>query len=144
MTTLVQDTETFQAEDQTWMASAHGSTTARPITLDISVFTLALHYPDGFLTSGIVLGEITATGIYGPYESDAVDGRETAVGLLFTSVPTDAVTDPLGALLWEGAIREDRLPVDSSGGDTTVNHGGIDAAGRTDLAGHIKSFDLAF
>lgn len=60
-------TETFGVDDQSWLGSRHGIGECVGVTLDISTFTEAVHYPDGFLKSGIALGKITATGKYGPY-----------------------------------------------------------------------------
>lgn len=60
-------TETYGSDDRGWEGSAKGSTTAQTITLDVSTFTSGTHYPQGFLTSGIPLGRITASGKYGLY-----------------------------------------------------------------------------
>lgn len=64
---LSQKVETFGVEDQTWLASAHGTDAPRSITLDTSAFTAGTHYPNGYFLSGIPLGKITATRKYGPY-----------------------------------------------------------------------------
>lgn len=61
-------TETFGQEDQTWLGSAHGTSMGRPVTLDISAFTEATHFPDGFVPSGTPVGKITASGLFGPYD----------------------------------------------------------------------------
>jgi hypothetical protein len=60
-------TTTYGAEDQSWLASAHGSDAARSITLDTSAFTAGTHYPNGYFPSGLALGKITSSGLYGPY-----------------------------------------------------------------------------
>lgn len=59
--------ENFGQGDQSWLGSEHGTSSARTITLDTSAFTSGTHYPDGYFKSGIPLGKITATGLYGPY-----------------------------------------------------------------------------
>ncbi|ANA86363.1 head decoration [Gordonia phage OneUp] len=101
------------------------------ITLDLSKFVKGTHYPKGFVPSGIPLGKITATGLYGPYDNSATDGREVCAGFLWAH--TDDVVDANGkttAALWfgPGAIQENELPVT------------IDAAGKTDLASWFKFF----
>ena len=53
-------------EDRSWLASAHGTTATRTITLDVSTFTANTHYPDGFIPSGTLLSEL-ANGMFGPY-----------------------------------------------------------------------------
>lgn len=119
--------ETFAADDQTWLGSAHGTSSARSITLDTSAFTAGTHYPDGFFKSGLPLGKITATGKYAPYVDAAVDGTGVLAGFLLTPVkaPAATTTDVVGALLIHGVIVEAKLPV------------AIDANGKTDLAGRF-------
>ncbi|MCZ1009911.1 head decoration protein [Streptomyces sp. NBC_01456] len=127
---LTTTTETFGQDDQSWLASAHGTSNARTITLDTSAFTPATHYPNGYFPSGLPLGRITATGLFGPYDNTAADGRETLVGHLFTAVksPTVNTIDPQGALFWHGGVVEAKLPRP------------VDAAGKTDVAGRITYF----
>jgi len=121
-------TETFQNEDQRWLGSAHGTSSGESITLDTSVFTAGTHYPNGYFPSGLPLGKITATGLYGPYDDAASDGRQTLVGFLFCTVDAPAVStqDPQGALLWHGKVVEARLPI------------AVDANGKADVAGRIR------
>lgn len=123
-------TESFGQDDQSWLASAHGTDTARPLTLDTSAFVAGTHYPNGYFPSGLPLGRITATGLYGPYDNTAADGREVLAGFLFTAVAAPSVNtvDPQGALFWHGAVVEAKLPRP------------VDAAGKTDVAGYIKFF----
>lgn len=120
-------TETFGQEDQSWLASAHGTEAARSITLDMTTFTLGTHYPDGFLKAGLPLGKITASGKYGLYLDAAGDGRTDLVGLLFTAVkaPASTATPVSGALLLHCIVVEAKLPV------------AVDAAGKANVAGRI-------
>lgn len=121
-------TETFDQDDQSWLASAHGTDTARSITLDVSTFTAGTHYPDGFLRSGLPLGKITASGKYGLYSNAASDGREVFVGHLFTGVkaPASSATPVSAALLLHCFVVESKLPAP-----------GVDANGKADVAGRI-------
>ncbi|GAA3750928.1 head decoration protein [Micromonospora maritima] len=120
-------TETFGVEDRSWLASAHGTTATRTITIDPSLFTAGTHFAGGKLRSGTVLARVTATGLYGPYDNTKSNGQEVAAGHLFTSVQLRATTDQKApaALMEHGFIRESRLP---------SGHG-LDAAAKTDLAG---------
>lgn len=120
-------TETYGQDDQSWLGSAHGTDAARTITLDVSAFTAGTHYPDGFFPSGLPLGKITASGLYGPYNNGASDGTEVLAGFLFTAVkaPATTTTDVAGALLEHGRVVESRLPI------------AVDAAGKSDVAGRI-------
>ncbi len=116
----------FLNEDQRWIGP--GGITAlrdnRSITLDRALFDLAGAFPNGFLPSGIVLGRVTATGLYGAYADAAVDGRGVAVGFLAVTVTTTGGGNISAALYWHGEVVESFLP---------AGHG-LDAAGRTDLA----------
>lgn len=127
---LTQTTESFGQDDQSWLASAHGTDTARSITLDTSAFTSGTHYPNGYFPSGLALGKITASGKYGPYSNAASDGTEVLAGFLMTAIDAPSVNtvDPQGALLWHGAVVEAKLPI------------AVDSAGKTDVAGRISFF----
>lgn len=127
---LTTTTEGFGQDDQSWLASAHGTDTARTITLDTSTFTAGTHYPDGYFPSGLALGKITASGLYGPYDDTATDGTEVLAGFLFTAVAAPSVDtiDPQAALLWHGAVLDAKLPV------------AVDSAGKSDVAGRIVFF----
>lgn len=132
MTAIGVTTTSYQTENRSWLASNFGTDEPRTITLDVSTFTSGTHYPNGFLPAGLILGKITATGLFGPYSDAASDGRQTAVGILFSSVkvPDPAVTtiDAGGAMMEMGIIVEAKLP----------SGNGIDAAGKTDLINWFK------
>lgn len=121
--------EVFGSENRAWLGSQHGTESNRSITLDVSTFTEATHYPDGVIPSGVVLGEITASGLFGPFDPDAEDGRDTAAGHLFNSTPVRAGVTNIGApLLDHGAVVESKLPAAS----------GLDETAKADLAGQIR------
>ena len=67
------------AEDRQWLASETGSNDAKTVELDRT--TLIAVYTDNIVKSGTILGIITSTGKYGPYDDAASDGRQTAVGV---------------------------------------------------------------
>lgn len=121
-------TQMFGVDDQSWLGSQHGTDATEPVTLDTSTFTPATHYPDGYFKSGIPLGQITASGKYGPYDAEADDGRETLVGFLFAAVKAPSVdtVDVAAAMLTHGKVRESRLPVS------------VDSDGKADVAGSIR------
>lgn len=125
--------EVFTNEDRSWLGARKGTDTCRSITLNSSLFLAAHTSAKGAVPSGTVLGKVTATGLYGPYDPDGSDGREVAAGLLFSTTDLGAeggVADaPVGAaLLWEGIVKQSKLPAFTG----TVD-GEIDANGRTDL-----------
>lgn len=125
---------TFGQDDQSWLISCNPSTN-KGITLDKSLFTEATHYPDGYLKSGIVLGKVTATGLYGPYNDSLSTGVEVAAGILYAAVPirSTADVDPGGALMRRGVVTEAKLSIANG----ATGRGYIDTAGKVDLAGRI-------
>lgn len=127
-----------QAEKRSWLLGPHGTEpgTTPSITLDISKFTAGTHYPNGFIPSGTVVSKVTATGLWGPYDSTASDGRQTVgdgtIGILFNSVPAlnhagVARTKFGTAVLVHGFVNTLKLPFASSA------TGGLAAAAQTAL-----------
>lgn len=109
------------------------------VTFDVSAFTAATHYPDGYLKSGIVVGRITATDLYGPYVDAATDGTGTAAGFILKPVkvdPTNTAKDIGGALLVRGYVDPPKLPVAAG----ATGGGFLDANARTDLK-HVHFAD---
>ena len=122
MTDISVQTTAYQVEKRGWLWGEHGTEPgANPsITLDFANggFVAGTHYPNGYVPSGTVLGKITASGKYGVYDSGAADGRQTAAGLLFSSVkaPTSTAT-PVGAALFvHGFVDPARCPFTSGTG----------------------------
>lgn len=117
---------TYEVENRGWLAGPHGTDPgATPsVTLDVTAFTLDAN---GNIPSGTVVGKITASGLYAPYDNAAVDGTEVAKGLLFnTESVRSGQTRATNAIVVHAFVEEDRLPAGS----------GIDANAKTDLA-HI-------
>lgn len=67
-----------------FLANQHYSTTS--VTLDANTAPTADANGDQWLKAGTVLGKISATGLYGPYDPEADDGREVAEGILLDDV----------------------------------------------------------
>ncbi len=99
-------TERFGQDDQSWLASAHGTDTARPVNIDVSTFTAATHFPEGYLKSGFPLKKVgTRYGLWKNGDEDPIEGH------LFTAVKIPAgATVVVGALHWHGAILAAKLP----------------------------------
>lgn len=135
MTDISVVTTPFQVEKRAWLLSSHGTEPGTTLsgTLDVSALTAATHYPNGYVPSGVVLGIITASGLYGPYDDTAVDGRQTAAGILFSSVKipntADTTKDVGIGVLVHGFVKISKLPIANG----ATGRGYIDAAGQTDL-----------
>lgn len=118
--------ETWGGDDQSWLGAAHGQDMGRSVTLSTAAFTAATHYPDGYVRSGTPVGRITASGLYGPYDNAAADGRQDLAGFILSPVKMTTGGANVGAAVLEhGRVVESRLPI------------AIDAAGKTDVAGRI-------
>lgn len=134
---FVETTGNYQAENRSWLLSAHGTDpgTTPSITLDTSAFTAATHYPNGYIKSGIILGVITATGKYGPYDDSLVNGQEVAAGILFSSVKVpnlaDLTVDPGAAMVVHGFVSSAKLLAVVA--NAATGRGYIDTAGKADL-----------
>jgi hypothetical protein len=132
MTSIAVETTNYQVENRSWLLSEWGTGPGEnpSVTLDISAFTPATHYPNGYIPSGTPLGRITATSdanktMVGPYDNGAADGRETCYGLLMSAVkvpnPADTTKDTGGAAVVCGMVKLSKLPI------------ALDANGQADL-----------
>lgn len=113
--------EDVLSEDRSWLASLHGTDDCQGATLDGDLFG---DFEDGIVPSGVVLAQVTATGLYGPYDDAAEDGRADAAGHLFTTLSgVTAGRRVTGAVFYRGRVHRDRLP----------DGAGLDAAAESDL-----------
>lgn len=135
MTDINVSSAAYQVEKRSWyLGTADIPGFSISGTLDVSAFTAATHYPNGYFPSGIVLGVITASGLYGPYDDTATDGRQTAAGILFSAVKVPNTADTTkdvgaGILVAYAPVRLSKLPIANG----ATGRGYIDAAGQTDL-----------
>lgn len=117
-------------DDPSWLVADHGQNLNLSATFDVSLFVEEDHFPDGFLKSGIPVGKVTATGLYGPYDDSEDDGRQVCVGFLYSPLTVvDGLGSPetvFGAIYTHGGVVEANLPVE------------IDANGKADVAAHIQ------
>jgi hypothetical protein len=133
MTDISVLTTVSQAEKRSWLLSPHGTdaSTTPSVTLDPTKFVAGTHYANGYIPSGTVVSQVTATGLYGPYDGTATDGREITtsgrIGILFGSLPVRAGATKIGgAVVVHGFVNPAKLPFQSGTGSLT-------AAARTAL-----------
>lgn len=136
MTDIGVYTTQVQAEDLSWDLSNPGVPYVEGGTLDITLFTAAQHYPNGYIPAGTVLGKKTSGGLLGPYLDSLSNGQETAVGILRGSIqvlqPNGTAKAKVGCAVLKafGVVSVARLPFTS----TNAAAGGyIDANGKADL-----------
>jgi hypothetical protein len=133
MTDISVLTTVSQVEKRSWLLSPHGTDpgTTPSVTLDPAKFTAGTHYPNGYVQSGIVVSKVTATGLWGPYDGTATDGREIVtsgrIGILFGSLPIRTGSTRIGgAVVVQAFVDPAKLPIQSGAGSLT-------AAARTAL-----------
>lgn len=107
----------YVAGDMTWLGSGHGLRNARTAIVDISAFTAATHYPDGYIPSGTPVAEVA--GVLVPY--DATEATVTGAGVLAGFILTDqplgvapgatATEDFNAPLLDHGRVKVGNLPI---------------------------------
>lgn len=100
-----------------WLGSGHALRNARTEILDISTFTAATHYPDGYIPSGTPVAKVG--GVLVPY--DATEGTVTNAGVLAGFVLTDqplyvepgaTATEDINVPLFDhGRVKVGKLPV---------------------------------
>lgn len=129
-TDISMTTRAFQVGDRRWLL---GEPDYKPnVTLDISKFTAGTHYPNGFIPSGTVVGQVTATRLFGPYDPAANDGRQNAYGLTYGDVNaikqdgSTAVKVGTSAVVYDAAVSQSKLPFQAGTGS-------IDADGKAAL-----------
>lgn len=126
MTDISVVTTASQVENRSWLLSGPegvGPGWTPSVTLDLSKFTAGTHFPNGYIPSGIVLAKVTATGLYGPYDNTASDGREIEagdrLGILFGSLPVRAgetTGKKAGAIVVHAHVDALKLPFQSGAG----------------------------
>lgn len=102
--------ETFGAGDQSWLGSSHGIWECRTEVLDISAFTEATHYPDGYIPSGTPLALVGDLLV--PYTSAeaTTTGAGVLAGFLFTDQPVVGTADFGVPVLDHGRIKSANVP----------------------------------
>lgn len=97
--------KSYGSGDQTWLGSAHGLRNARSSVLDVSAFTQATHYPDGYIPSGTAVNAADEGAVV-PYADAA--GAQLAFVLFDT--PVSGTEDVNAAVLRHGIIKTAQLP----------------------------------
>jgi hypothetical protein len=103
--------------DMSWLGSGHGIRNARTEILDISTFTAATHYPNGYIPSGMPVAKVG--GVLVPY--DATEATVTGAGVLAGFILTDtplfvapgatATEDTNVPLIDHGRVKVAKLPI---------------------------------
>ncbi|MCT7361223.1 head decoration protein [Mycolicibacterium llatzerense] len=136
-TDISMQTTTYQVGNRQWLLAEPD--VKLNVTLDISKFTSGTHYPNGYIPSGTVIGKVTATGLYGPYDAAASDGTQTATHITYGDVRavrqngTTASKVGTGGVAYDAIVSISKLPFATGTGikgalDGTSNTGTVTAA----------------
>lgn len=103
-------TETIGAGNQSWLGSTHGIHECRTEQVDVSAFTAATHYPNGYIPSGTPVAKVA--GLLVPYDSTetVVTGAGVLAGHLFTDQTVVGTADFPAPLLDHGRVRSAKVP----------------------------------
>nr|WBO77819.1 head decoration protein [Streptomyces sp. SBE_14.2] len=137
MTIQPVSTSEYTTANREWLASLHGTDSVDTITLDLTLFSEGVHYvcgdgcdPYGRVLSGVPVGRVAESGLYGPYDPEAHCGRQTLRGFVIAEAPfAPGQTRVPAALLWHGAVKASKVP------------GGIDVS---QLVWHPRAAQIRF
>lgn len=103
-------TETYGAGDQSWLDSAHAIRNARTEVVNVSAFTAATHYPNGFIPSGTPVAKVA--GALVPYDSleATVTGAGILHGHLFTDQPVVGTGNFPAPVIDHGRVKTAKVP----------------------------------
>lgn len=141
---IAKRTTTYQVEDRSWLGSAHGTEATESITLDVSAFTSGTHYPNGYLLSGLPLGKITASGLYGPYGASPSEVQTLtfdATGGVYTVGFDGSADSP--SLTYLNTTGDTAVILAALEGLSTINPGDVTVS-RGTPAGNVTIFTVTF
>lgn len=123
-------TEETVTADRRWLATRHGLDVPVSITLDLTLFTRDDYrrpgHPRSVLLSGVPLGRVSETALFGPWDPEAEDGRSRFTGMLLADVAFSPGAARAGAaLLWHGMVAAAHVP------------GGLDPSAIADASAQI-------
>ncbi|MET8681840.1 head decoration protein [Streptomyces sp. NPDC004647] len=111
-------TSEYVTANREWLAALHGTDSTDTITLDLSLFTEGVHYqcgdgcdPYGRVFSGVPVGKVAESKLWGPYDPEAHCGRQVLRGFVVAEAPfAPGQTRVPAALLWHGAVQASKVP----------------------------------
>lgn len=106
----------FGSGDLRWLGSRHALNNAQTAMVDVSAFTKATHYPDGYLPSGTAVAKITVDGADRLVPYTVAEGTTTGAGVLAGHILFDQAvkddTDFAVPLFDHGRVNEEFVPGD--------------------------------
>jgi hypothetical protein len=124
----IKNEQYLPTEDHSWLGSRHGAEAPDGVTLDAA--TCGALFTDGRVPSGLLIQKITATGLYGPLDIAAADGRQLITQAAMQDVRVLWMTADLGSgrvmgqsfvntggsVLWQCQLISAKLPRQTGAG----------------------------
>jgi hypothetical protein len=104
------------ASQDTDLLVANGASLTGGASTAVATTPTPAHYANGYIPSGTAIGKVTATGLFGPYDNAAGDGREVLYGFTYADVRavrqngTTATKVGTGAVVNDAIISVSKLP----------------------------------
>lgn len=148
MTDISVSSVAYQVEKRSWLLSQHGTDpgTTPSITIDVSAFTAAVHYPNGYIPSGTNLAKITASGLYGPYtvSNEVQTVTEGGSGLTsFTLTYSGQTTSSLAALATSAQVQAALEALSNIGAGNVTVSGAAGGVYTVTFVGALAGTDVA-
>jgi len=100
-------TKTYGTGDYSWMLNTDGLDEAVSGVLDVSTFTAATHYPNGYFPSGLPVN-VADRDVIVPW----TDTAGAVLGFLKGDFKTDGVEDVNAAIVVRGNIKTAKVPLE--------------------------------
>lgn len=102
--------ETIGTGDMSWLGSAHNIRGARTEQVNVSAFTAATHYPNGYIPSGTPVAKVA--GLLVPYDSAeaTVAGAGVLAGHILTDQTVTGTSNFAVPLLDHGRVKAAKVP----------------------------------
>lgn len=102
--------ETYGSGDMSWLGSDHGIFNARTEPVNVSGFTAATHYPNGYIPSGTPVAQVA--GLLVPYDKTeaTTTGAGILAGFILTDQPVVGAANFSVPLLDHGRVKVSKVP----------------------------------
>lgn len=101
----------FGSGSHAWLGSAHGTGNAQTGTLNISAFTDATHFPNGYIPSGTPVNAADLTAVT-PYVAPTEGEPALNLGFILDDTPVSGGVAAPTAILRHASIVVDEVPGD--------------------------------
>jgi len=114
-------TKTYGTGDYSWMLNTDGLDEAISGVLDVSSFTAATHYPDGYFPCGLPVNIADRSAVVPWSDTAAAEGDpDPVLAFLKGDFKTDGSEDVDAAFILRGNVKTAKVPLSGFAAPTTV------------------------